>query len=85
MMDMKKMSQQTLEMCKTAFDRSFDALMLCQEQMLRLGTLYWGQMINLPEEAKKDLNEWTNVYKKNCADFKKAVDDNFTRLESFTV
>ena len=41
-------------------------------------------MVILPEEAKKDLGELTKSYKKNCADFKKVVDDGFQKLESFT-
>ena len=52
--------------------------------MERLGAMYWGQMVNLPEEAKKDLAEWTKSYKKNCAEFKKAVDDGFQKMESFS-
>jgi hypothetical protein len=58
--------------------------MMWQEQMERLGTMYWGQMVNLPEEAKKDLTEWTTSCKKNCAEYKKVMDDNFKKLESFT-
>ena len=84
MMDTKKMGQQMMDFYKTSFDNSFNTMMMLQEQMERLGTMYWGQMVNLPEEAKKDLTEWTTSYKKNCADFKKVVDDGFKKLESFT-
>ncbi len=84
MMDMKKVGQQTMDLYKTAFDNSYDAMMMYQEQMLRLGAMYWGQMVNLPEEAKKDLTEWAAAYKKNCAEFKKVVEDNFKKLESYT-
>ena len=45
--------------------------------------MYWGQMVNLPEEAKKDMTEWTKSYKKNCADFKKVVDDGFKNWNLF--
>jgi len=82
MMDMKKLGHQTMEFYKTAFDNAYDALMLYQEQMQRLGSMYWGQMVNLPEEAKKDLTEWMTVYKKNCVELKKMVDDNFKGLET---
>ena len=85
MMDPKKMGKQMLDFYKTSFDNSYSAMMMLQEQMERMGTMYWGQMVNLPEEAKKDLTEWTKSYKQNCADFKKAVDGNFQKLESFTV
>jgi hypothetical protein len=85
MQDMKQMGQQMINLYKTIFDNSFSTVMMLQEQMERLRTMYLGQMVNLPEEAKKDLTEWTKSYKQNCVDFKKAVDDNFQKLESFTV
>ena len=84
MIDPKKMGKQMMDFYKTTFDNSFNTMMMLQEQMERLGTMYWGQMVNLPEEAKKDMTEWTKSYKKNCADFKKAVDDGFQKLESFS-
>jgi hypothetical protein len=84
MMDSKKMGKQMIDFCKSTFDNSFNTMMMFQEQMERLGTMYWGQMVNLPEEAKKGQTEWTKSYKKNCEDFKKLVDDGFQKLESFS-
>ena len=84
MMDTKKMGQQIVDFYKTSFDNSFNTMMMLQDQMDRLDAMYWGQMLNLPEEAKKDMAEWTKSYKKNCAEFKKAVDDGFQKLESFS-
>jgi len=83
MMDPKKMAKQMIEFYKTTFDNSFSAMMMLQEQMERMASMYWGQMTNLPDEAKKGLAEWTKSYKKNCEDFKKVVDDNFKKLDSF--
>jgi hypothetical protein len=83
-MDPKKMGKQMIDFCQTTFDNSFSAIMMLQEQMERLTNLYWGQMINFPDEAKKGLNEWTKSYKKNCEDFKKMVDAGFNNLESFS-
>jgi hypothetical protein len=82
MMDPKKMSTQMIDVYKTTFNTSYSALMMLQEQMERMTSLYWGQMINVPEEAKKGLSEWTKSYKKNCEDFKKMMDDGFKNLES---
>jgi hypothetical protein len=84
MMDQKKMGKQILDFYKTTFDNSYNAMMMLQEQMDRLGAMYWGQMVNAPEEAKKGLAEWTKSYKKNCQDFKKAVDEGFQKLESLS-
>ncbi len=83
-MDMKKMNQQMIDLYKTTYDNSYSAMMMLQEQMERMGGMYWGQMGNLPEEAKKGMTEWTTSYKKNCAEFKKSVDEGFKKLESFT-
>ena len=82
MMDPKKMTVNMIEIYKTTFDSSFGAMMTLREQMERMSNLFWGQMVNIPEEAKKGLNEWTKSHKKNCEDFKKMVDDGFKNLES---
>jgi len=82
MMDPKKMATPMMDFYKTTFDNSFSALMTLREQMERMSNLYWGQMINLPEEVKKGLAEWTKSHKKNCEDFKKVVEDGFKNLES---
>ena len=84
MMDPKKMGKQMMDFYKTTFDNSFSAMMMLQEQMERMGAMYWGQMVNLPEEAKKGMAELTKSHKKHCEDFKKAVDDGFQKLESFS-
>jgi len=83
MMDPKKMGKQMIDFYKTTFDNSFNAMMMLQEQMERMSNLYWGQMVNLPDDTKKGLAEWTKSYKKMCEDFKKMVDESFKRLESF--
>jgi len=82
MMDPQKMNKHLVDFCKANFDNSFATLMMLQEQMDRMGNLFWGQVINVPEEAKKGLNEWTKNYKKNCDNFKKAVDEGFKNLEA---
>ena len=84
MIDPIKMGKQMMEFYQTTFDNSFNAIMTLQEQMERLGAMYWGQKVNLTEEVKKDMAEWTKSYKKNCADFKKTVDDGFQKLNSFS-
>ncbi len=83
MMDPKKMGKQMIDFYKTSFDNSFNAIMMLQEQTERLTNMYWGQMVNLPDEAKKGLADWTKSYKKNCEDFKKMMDESFKKLESF--
>ncbi len=83
MMDPKKMGKQMIDFYKTTFDNSFSAMMMLQEQMERMTNMYWGQMVNVPDEVKKGVTEWTKSYKKNCEDFKKMIDESFKKLESF--
>ena len=82
-MDPKKTGKQMIEFYKTSFDNSYSAMMMLQEQMERMANLYWGQMVNVPDEVKKGMTEWTKSYKKNCEDFKKSVDEGFKKLETF--
>jgi len=83
MMDVKKMAKQMIDFYKTSFENSFAAMMMLHEQMDRLANLYWGQMVNVPDEVKKGLAEWSKSYRKNCEDFKKVVEDSFKKLEAF--
>ena len=83
MMDPKKLGQQMIDLSKNTVDNSFNTMMMLQEQMERMANLYWGQMVNVPDEVKKGMTEWTKSYKKNCEDFKKSVDEGFKKLETF--
>jgi hypothetical protein len=83
MTDPKKMAKQMIDFYKTTFDNSFTAMMMLQEQMERMSSMFWGQMVNLPEESKKALTEWTKNYKKGCEEFKKMVDDSFKKLDTY--
>lgn len=82
MLDPKKMVKQMLDFYRSTFDNSFSAMMMLQEQMERLANLFFAQMVNVPEEVKKGLTEWSRNYRKACEDFKNMMDDNFKRLEA---
>ncbi len=82
-MDPKKMGKQMIDFYKTSFNNSFNALMMVQEQMERMTSMFMDQFGNMPEDGKKAINEWIKAYKKGCEEFKKAVDDSFKRVDSF--
>ena len=83
MMDPKKMAKQMIDFYKASFDNSFSAMLMLQEQMQRMGSMFIEQSTAMPEEGKKALNEWIKAYKKGCEEFKKAADENYKRVESF--
>ena len=68
---------------KTAFDNTFNARVTFQEQTERMVNVLMEQAVWLPEEGKKAVNECGVVYKKGRDDFKKSVDDNFSKVEGF--
>ena len=82
-MEPRKMAKQMIDFYKATFDNSFGALLMMVEQMERMTNMFLAQTTVLPEEGKKALNEWIKTYKKACDEFKKAVDENFKRADTF--
>ncbi len=68
---------------KAAFDNSFSAMRMAQQQMEKMVTTMMDQATWLPEEGKKAINEWADACKKGADDFKKTADDNFKKVEDF--
>lgn len=85
MFDIKKMSQEMVQMQKVAFDQSYHTLNLLQTQMERLGQMYWEQCTSYPAEMKKAMSDWQASYRKQCEQFKTMVDNGFQQLESWLV
>ena len=83
MMDQKQLAKQMVQFNKTAFDNSFKAMSLVYEQNEKMMEAFLGQAGWLPEEGRKALKEWMASYKKGCQDFKKMVDDNYAKVESY--
>ncbi len=82
-MEPHKLAKQMIDFYKTTFDNSFNAQILILEQMERMTSMFLAQTPVFPEEGKKVLNEWLKAYKKSFEDFKKSVDENFKRVETF--
>ena len=82
-MEYNQMFKQMIDFNKTAFDNTFNALVTLQEQTEKMVSSFLEQATWLPEEGKKVTLDWVKAYKKGCEDFKKAVDENFKRVEDF--
>jgi hypothetical protein len=74
---------QMMEFNKAAFNNTFNAMALIQEQTERMMNLSLEQATMLPKEGKKVLTEWLSAYRKGGDLFKKAVEDSFQKLEAF--
>jgi hypothetical protein len=82
-MEPKQIAKQVIQFNKTAFDNTFDAMAVLQEQMEKMTDLYLEQSPLLPAEGKKAINDWLKAYKKGRADFKAAADENYKKVEEF--
>ncbi|MCG6906986.1 MAG: hypothetical protein LJE63_10210 [Desulfobacteraceae bacterium] len=82
-MDQKQILKQMIDFNKATFDNTFNAIVMLQEQAERAANTLLEQANWLPEDGKKAINEWVKAYKKGREDFKKVVDENFQKVESF--
>ena len=82
-MDQLNALKQMMDFNKSTFDNSFNAMVMVQEQTGKMAEALLAQAGWLPEEGKKAISEWVNAYEKGREDFKKAIDDNYKKVEEF--
>jgi polyhydroxyalkanoate synthesis regulator phasin len=82
-MDPKMMAKQIMDFNKTAFDNTFNAMTLLQDQMEKMMNFYLEQNKFFPEEGKKAIAEWIKAFKRAREDFKNSVEENYKKVESF--
>ena len=82
-MDQKDLFLQMLAFQRTAFDGSFTALVTLQEQAERMADTMLDQATWLPEEGRKAITDWADACKSGREQFKKMVDENFEKVESY--
>jgi gas vesicle protein len=74
------MGKQMMDFYKNSFEQTFNAMAMLQDQMV---TLFTQQTAALPEQSKKPINDWVQAIKTGREQFKKAVDENFKKVEEF--
>jgi polyhydroxyalkanoate synthesis regulator phasin len=82
-MDQKKLFKQMLDFNKSAFENSFNAMVMLQEQAERVGNTILDQATWLPEEGRKAVQDWVDSFKKGRSDFKSMIDENYQRVEGY--
>lgn len=84
MMEPKQIAKQMVDFNKKAFDNSFEAMAVIQDQTEKMiTTMMQQQTAFFPEEGKKLINDWIKTYKKGRDEFKAAADENFKKVEAF--
>ncbi len=83
MMD-QKITKQVIDFQKAAFDNTFSAISMLQDQAEKTTNIFLESSIwPVPEEGKKIAKEWVQAFKKGRDEFKKALDESFTKMEDF--
>ena len=82
-MEPNAMLKQMLDFNKTAFDNSFNAMLMIQEQNAKMVNTFLEQATWMPEEGKKVIRDWVDAYKKGCENFKKAADENYKKVDDY--
>jgi hypothetical protein len=83
MMDQKKLFKQMLDFNKSAFENSFNAMVMLQEQAERVGSTILDQATWLPEDGRKAVKDWVDAFKKGRQEFKGMIDENYKRVETY--
>ncbi len=82
-MDHKQITKKIIEFNKTAFDNTFNATRVMQEQTERLISSFSERAQWLPEQGKKAVSELVKTNKKRREEFKSYVDDNYRKVNDF--
>lgn len=82
-MDQKKMFKQMIDFQKSTFDNSMNAMTTLQEQGEKMTMAFLDQAHWLPAEGKKAIKDWIDAYRTGRETFKKTVEDNFSKVETF--
>ena len=82
-MEPKQIAKQMIDFSKTAFDNSFEAMAVLQDQTEKMVNAMIEQNSLMPEDGKKAVSEWIKSYKKGRNDLKVAADESFKKVEPF--
>ena len=73
--------KQMVQFNKNAFDQGYNAMEMLWKQNEKMTNSILDQATWLPEEGKKAVNEWMQLYKKGCNDLKRTADQNYKNVE----
>jgi uncharacterized coiled-coil DUF342 family protein len=82
-MDQKQIAKQMMEFNKTAFDNTFNAMSVLQDQTEKLVFRFMEKAAWFPEDGKKAINEWVTAYKKGRDDFKTTADESYKKVSDY--
>jgi hypothetical protein len=82
-MEPKEIMKQMIDFQKATFDNTFNGMLMLQDQTEKAMNTFLEQGAGIPVEGKKAVSEWVAACKKGRDDFKKAIDESFSKMKSF--
>ncbi len=80
-MENAKFAKQTLDFQKTMFDNSYSAMIMVQDQSEKMLNNYLEKLPWVTAESKSSLQSSIDLAKQTRDDFKKVVEDSFSKFE----
>jgi len=84
-MDTKQITKQLMEFNKTAFDNTFHAMTIIQDQTENIIFRFLEKAQWVPADGKNLMNEWGKAYKKNREYFKAYTDENYKKITDYLI
>ncbi len=82
-MENKEIMKQVIDFHKKSFENCFSMMVTIQDQAEKLFKTFVEQTPGVSAESKKVMEQWSSAYKKGIDDLKKAMDEGYTKVESF--
>lgn len=82
-MEQNQIAKQMIQFNKAAFDNSFSAMTMVNEQNEKMVETLLSQATWMPEEGKKAISDWVSAYRNGFSSFKKLVDDSYAKVETY--
>jgi polyhydroxyalkanoate synthesis regulator phasin len=82
-MDQKQVLKQMIDFNKAAFNNTFNAFVMLQDQAESMSNTLLTQATGLPQEGKNAIEELVKNCKTGRETFKKTVDESFKKVEDF--
>jgi len=82
-MEATRTAKQMIDYQKAAFDNTFNAVVMFQDQTEKMADKLLNEITWFPAEGKKAIEDWAKAYKLGRENLKKSVDENFKRADDF--
>ena len=82
-MEPKQIAKEMIDFNKAAFDNSFEAMTVLQDQTEKMVKALMEQTAFFPADGKKLITDWISTYKKGRDEFKNSADESFKKVERF--